>query len=172
MTFATPIPCLHFPSKFEWSPSPLKHGWITADRPFCCPKNQVIPPRILRLPPPPTPKAINNDPSLNGKLTCNFIFFTPEKIDYHFTAWKVENRWLAKSVTIVCCKPISVQLSDSDRRTGVKSFKIHNCSLLIAWQCKPRIAVCVQLVILTLTWPILICEPEAHWFLNWRQRNL
>ena len=50
--------CLHFPSKFECPPSepfqsfqrfPLNFGFsVTADPPFCSPKNQVIPPKILR----------------------------------------------------------------------------------------------------------------------------
>ena len=72
--FRDPPPqCLHFSSKFEWFPL-----WIlpkfsvippfgfsaTTDPPFCSPKNQVIPPKIL----PPKPQAINNNRSLN----CEF----------------------------------------------------------------------------------------------------
>ena len=57
-----PPPCLHFPSKFECPPSepfqsfqrfPLNFGFsVTTDPPFCSPKNQVIPPKILRPLPP------------------------------------------------------------------------------------------------------------------------
>ena len=55
-------PCLHFPSKFECPPSepfqsfqrfPLNFGFsVTTDPPFCSPKNQVSPPKILRPLPP------------------------------------------------------------------------------------------------------------------------
>ena len=58
----SPSPCLHFPSKFEWSPlwilpkfsviPPFGFSFMT-DPPFCSPKNQVIPPKILRFPSPP-----------------------------------------------------------------------------------------------------------------------
>ena len=52
-----PSPCLHFPSKFEWSPLWILPKFsvippfgfsVTIDPPFCSPKNQVIPPKILR----------------------------------------------------------------------------------------------------------------------------
>ena len=72
-------PCLHFPSKFEWSPlNPSKvfsdpppfsfsagahqtGSQFSADPPFCVPTNQVITPKK---PSPPPPQAINNDRSL------------------------------------------------------------------------------------------------------------
>ena len=62
-----PPPCLHFPSTFEWSPSESFQSFqrsppfgfsVTTDPPFCSPKNQVIPTKILR------PPVINNDRSL------------------------------------------------------------------------------------------------------------
>ena len=69
-------PCLHFPSKFEWSPlDPSKvfsdppfrfsagahqtGSQFSADPPFCSPTNQVITPKIPS--PPSPPQAINND---------------------------------------------------------------------------------------------------------------
>ena len=68
-TISRPPPCLHFPSKFEWSPLwilpkfsaiPAFGFSVTTDPPFCSPKNQVIPSKILR----PRTQAINNDRSL------------------------------------------------------------------------------------------------------------
>ena len=77
MTFAIPPspppPCLYFPSIFEWSPSESFQSFkrsslfgflVTTDPPFCSPKNQVISPKIVRHPPPPS--AINNDRSLTA----------------------------------------------------------------------------------------------------------
>ena len=69
-----PPPCLYFPSIFEWSPSESFQSFkrsqdlfgflVTTDPPFCSPKNQVISPKIVRHPPPPS--AINNDRSLTA----------------------------------------------------------------------------------------------------------
>ena len=65
-------PCLHFPSKFAWSPlNPskvfsdpplwaLSYDWSPPE--FCSPKNPVIPPKTS--PPPAPPQAINKDRSL------------------------------------------------------------------------------------------------------------
>ena len=51
MTFAiTPMPSF---SKQIWVVPPLNPSKVFSDPPFCSPKNQVIPPKILRTPPPP-----------------------------------------------------------------------------------------------------------------------
>ena len=67
----SPTPCLHFPSKFEWSPlwilpkfsaiPPIGFS-VTTDPPFCSPKNQVTPPPL---------QVINNDRSLMSSLVCS-----------------------------------------------------------------------------------------------------
>ena len=48
--------------RIKFSAIPAFGFSVTTDRPFCSPKNQVIPPKILRRPPPP--QTINNDRSL------------------------------------------------------------------------------------------------------------
>ena len=66
-------PCLHFPSKFEWSPlwilpkfsviPPLGFS-VTTNAPFCSPKNQVIPP-------PPKKKSGRREPWERGSdIAC------------------------------------------------------------------------------------------------------
>ena len=72
----SPSPCLHFPSKFEWSPlwilpkfsviPPLGFS-VTTDPPSCSPKNQVIPPKILLFP--PAPRTRINDRSPRTKIS-------------------------------------------------------------------------------------------------------
>ena len=56
------------------NPPPPALMSVTTDLPFCSPKNQLIPPKILRPPhPPPPPKAINNDRSLSaGVITFDY----------------------------------------------------------------------------------------------------
>ena len=65
-----PTPCLHFLSKFDWSPLWILPKFpvippfgfsVTTDPPFCSPKRRVIPPKY---PAPPPPQTINNDRSL------------------------------------------------------------------------------------------------------------
>ena len=68
--FRDPLsPCLHFPSKFEWSPLwilpkfsaiPSIGFSVTTDPPFCSPKNQGPPPQVM-----------NNVWSLMSSLICS-----------------------------------------------------------------------------------------------------
>ena len=50
---------------FQWSP--LLGSQLRLIPPFCSPKNQVIPPKILRSPPPP--RTISNDRSPRTKIS-------------------------------------------------------------------------------------------------------
>ena len=74
MAFVIPFTCLHFPSKFEWSPPYDYPSKVFSDPPFWVlsyewsphfesPRNQAIPPKIPRATPSPSP-AINNDRSV------------------------------------------------------------------------------------------------------------
>ena len=55
------------------NPPPPALMSVTTDLPFCSPKNQLIPPKILRPPPRLPAKAINNDQSLSaGVITFDY----------------------------------------------------------------------------------------------------
>ena len=103
MTFAIPPapPCLHFPSKFEFSPlwilptfsAILPFGFsVTTDPPFCSPKNQVISQNPT---PPLSPlQAINDDRSLN-KVTPNWLDTNQlpiYKCGWGFEPWTIANK--------------------------------------------------------------------------------
>ena len=60
---------------FEWSP-PFGLS-VTTDPPLCSPKNQVIPPKILR-----PPQVINNDRSLNNWLQVIRLTFLRHRIEH------------------------------------------------------------------------------------------
>ena len=76
----------HCSSRFEWSPlwilpkfSVIPPFWaLSYDwSPLCSPKNQVIPPKILR-----PPQVINNDRSLNNWLQVIRLTFLRHRIEH------------------------------------------------------------------------------------------
>ena len=85
MTSATPPPISSF-SKQIWVVPPLNPTKVFSYPPFCSPKKQVIPPKILPPPPSPNPQAINID-----------RFLTKVKL----RLWRRLGRRLSKSFIII-----------------------------------------------------------------------
>ena len=92
-----PPPCLHFPSKFQWSPLWIllkfpvipPFGFpVSTDSPFFSSKNRLIPRKIVCSPPPHPPSAINNDRSLRSQNILVDSFAIPAKI-YRMHAWEL-----------------------------------------------------------------------------------